>query len=358
MPTLLDPVQIGALRLPNRIIMAPLTRCRAEPGHVPGALMAQYYAQRASAGLLITEATMVEEGNSAFIAEPGIHSDAQVRGWKAVTDAVHAAGGRIALQLWHGGRACHPALNAGRATVSSTSEPIDGQVMTPTGPQPHVAPRELRDDEIPGIVAAFRRGARNAKAAGFDAVELHAANGYLLDQFLRDGCNRRSGPYGGSIANRARLLLECVDACAAEIGAGRVGVRLSPLNSYNGMRDSDPVALVAHVAAELSRRGVAFLHLMRADFAGKQAGDVVTPARAAFTGALILNMRFLREEADRTIEAGTADAIAFGVPFIANPDLVERFRANAPLATPDQATFYQGGAKGYVDYPAMQAAAH
>lgn len=357
MPHLLDPLQIGAVRLPNRVIMAPLTRCRAEPGHVPGALMAQYYAQRASAGLLIAEATMVEEGNSAFIAEPGIHSDAQVRGWKAVTDAVHAAGGRIALQLWHGGRACHPSMNDGRGTVSASATPIDGEVMTPTGPQPHVVPRELRDDELPGIVAAFRRGARHAKAAGFDAVELHAANGYLLDQFLRDGCNRRPGLYGGGIPNRARLLLECVDACGAEIGMDRVGVRLSPLNSYNSMTDSDPVALVTHVAGELSRRGTAFLHLMRADFAGKQSGDVVTPARAAFTGALILNMGFTREEAERTIASGTADAIAFGVPFIANPDLVERFRTHAPLAAPDQATFYQGGAKGYVDYPTMQAAA-
>jgi N-ethylmaleimide reductase len=358
MPTLLDPVRIGALSLPNRVVMAPLTRCRAEPGHVPGALMAQYYAQRASAGLVIAEATMVEEGNSAFIAEPGIHSDAQVRGWKAVTDAVHAAGGRIALQLWHGGRACHPSMNDGRGTVSSCSTPIDGQVMTLSGPQPHVAPRELRDDELPGIVAAFGRAARHAKAAGFDAVEVHGANGYLLDQFLRDGCNRRTGPYGGSIANRARLLLECVDACASEIGIDRVGVRISPLNSYNSMKDSDPVALTTHVAAELGRRGAAYLHLMRADFAGVQKGDVVTPARAAFRGALILNMGFSRDEAERAIEQGTADAIAFGVPFIANPDLVERFRTGAPLAAPDQSTFYLGGPKGYVDYPALQAAAH
>jgi N-ethylmaleimide reductase len=248
-------------------------------------------------------------------------------------------------------------MNGGAGTVSSSAVAIDGEVFTPQGMQRHVTPRELRDDELPGIVAAFRRGARNAKNAGFDGVELHGANGYLLDQFLRDGCNRRSGPYGGSIANRARLLLECVDACAAEVGAGRVGVRLSPLNGYNGMRDSDPVGLVSYVAAELSRRGIAYLHLMRADPFGVQQADVVTPARAAFRGALVLNMRFTRDEAEQAIASGTADAVAFGVPFIANPDLVERFRAGAALAAPDQATFYTPGPKGYVDYPPMQPAA-
>ena len=357
MPTLLDPVRLGDLQLPNRVLMAPLTRCRAEAGHVPGQLMATHYAQRASAGLLIAEATMAMAGNSSFNFEPGIHSQEQVRGWKLVTDAVHAAGGRIFVQLWHGGRTCHPDMNDGAIPVAPTAIAAPGEVWTPKGMRPHAMPRELRDDEIPGIVAGFRAAARNARAAGFDGVELHGANGYLLDQFLRDGSNRRSGPYGGSLANRARLMLEVVDAACAELGAGRVGLRISPLNSYNDMRDSDPVGMAAYIAAETDRRGIAYLHLMRADFAGKQSGDVVTPVRKAFRGALVLNMGFTVEEAERTVEAGTADAIAFGTAFLANPDLPARIAAHAPLNAPVPETFYAGGAKGYTDYPTMAPAA-
>ena len=353
MPTLHDPLRLGSLEIPNRILMAPLTRCRAEPGDVPGPLMATHYAQRAGAGLIIAEATMVSAGNAAFPGAPGIHSGAQVAGWKLVVDAVHAAGGRIFLQLWHGGRACHPALNGGAIPVAPTASAIPGETHTREGMKPHVVPRELRDDEIPGIVASFRAAARNARAAGFDGVEVHGANGYLLDEFLRDGCNRRSGPYGGPVANRARLLLEATDAAAAEFGAGRVGVRISPLNGYNGMQDSDPAGLTAFVAAELGRRGIAYLHLMRADFLREQQGDVVTPARRAFRGALVLNMGFTPAEAAAAVAAGTADAIAFGTAFLANPDLPDRIRAGAALNAPDPRTFYSPGPKGYVDYPTM-----
>ena len=296
---------------------------------------------------------MVAAGNAAFPGAPGVHSAAQVAGWKLVTDAVHAAGGRIFLQIWHGGRACHPALNGGAIPVAPSAIAIDGETYTPEGMQRHATPRELRDDELPGIVEAFRTAARNAKAAGFDGVEVHGANGYLLDEFLRDGSNRRSGPNGGSIANRARLLLEVTDAAAAEFGAGRVGVRLSPLNSYNDMRDSDPVALASFVARELDRRGIAYLHLMRADFLGKQSGDVVTPVRRAFRGNLVLNMGFTPTEAAQVVAAGTADAIAFGTSFLANPDLPARIRAGAALNAPDPSTFYTPGPKGYTDYPAM-----
>ena len=230
---------------------------------------------------------------------------------------------------------------------------IEGETYTPEGMKPHVTPRELRDDEIPSIVEAFRLAARHAKVAGFDGVEVHGANGYLLDEFLRDGSNRRSGPYGGSIAHRARLLLEVVDAVIAELGAGRVGVRISPLNSYNSMQDSDPIALASFVAAELDRRGIAYLHLMRSDFLGKQSGDVVTPVRKAFRGNLVLNMGFTPAEAAETVSNGTADAIAFGTSFLANPDLPARIRAGALLNTPDPSTFYSPGAKGYTDYPTM-----
>ncbi|MCB1957621.1 MAG: alkene reductase, partial [Rhodocyclaceae bacterium] len=254
MTTLFTPLQAGALRLPNRILMAPLTRCRAGEEHLPNELMATYYAQRAGAGLVIAEATMVSEGASAFWMEPGIHSGAQVAGWRQVTDAVHAAGGRIVLQLWHGGRACHPLLNGGRAAVAPSALAIrNDSTHTPEGKQAYTVPRPLHDTEIPGIVQAFASGAANALRAGFDGVEVHGANGYLIDQFLRDGSNRRSGPYGGPREHRARLLFEILEAVGAEVGPGRMGLRLSPLNSYNDMIDSDPVGLVTWLAGELNR---------------------------------------------------------------------------------------------------------
>ena len=354
---LLSSLQVGPITLSNRVLMAPLTRCRAEVGHVPGELMAEYYSQRASAGLIIAEATMAMEGNSAFWAEPGIYSEAQVSGWKKVTDAVHAKGGKIVLQIWHGGRACHPLMNNGAQPVAPSAIPItNDMVHTPNGKVPYETPRELRDDELPGIVDGFRKAAENAKRAGFDGVELHGANGYLLDEFLRDGSNKRTGPYGGSIENRARLMLEAVDAAISVWGASRVGLRISPLNSYNSMIDSDPVAITTYIAQQAQKRGLAFLHVMRADFLGEQKGDVLTPARAEFKGALIGNMGYKAEEAEAAISAGQLDAVAFGVPFLANPDLPARIAAGAPLnrARPDR--FYTPGPEGYTDYPFMEGA--
>lgn len=351
---LFSPLKLGALTLPNRILMAPLTRCRAEDGHVPGPLMAEYYAQRASAGLIIAEATMAMAGNSAFWREPGIYSPAQVDGWKRVTDAVHAKGGRIALQIWHGGRACHPLLNDGATPVAPSPIAIEGDgVMTPEGKQPYVTPRELRDEEIPGVVEGFASAARNAKAAGFDMIELHGANGYLLDEFLRDGSNRRGGAYGGPIENRARLMFEVLAASIAVWGADRVGLRISPLNSYNSMKDSDPVGLTTWLAKELNRFGLAYLHVMRSDFYQAQSGDVMTPARAGFKGALIGNMGYDANEADAAIRDGKLDAVAFGAAFLANPDLPARIKADAPLNAPKPETFYTPGPEGYSDYPAM-----
>lgn len=352
---LFTPVSVGTLSLPNRIIMASLTRCRADANHVPTDIMAEHYAQRASAGLLVAEATMAIEGNSAFGGhEPGIYSPAQIAAWKKVTDAVHAKGGRILLQLWHGGRACHSLLNHGAQPVAPSALRItNDEIHTPQGKKPYELPRELGDDELPGIVAGFGRAAENAKAAGFDGVEVHGANGYLLDQFLRDGSNQRRGAYGGSVANRARLLLEVVDAAVGVWGAGRVGVRISPLNSFNDMRDSDPVALTSHVAAQLDQRRIAYLHLMRGDFFGAQKADVITPARAAFKGALIGNMGYTPAEAADAVAAGTLAAVAFGHHFISNPDLVAKVAAGVALAEPDQQTFYSPGPRGYNDYPTL-----
>lgn len=352
MPNLFTPLQAGALTLANRILMAPLTRCRAEEDHVPGALMAEYYAQRAGAGLIIAEATMAMEGHSAFWKEPGIYSDAQVAGWKKVTDAVHAAGGRIALQIWHGGRACHPLLNGGRQPVAPSAIAIaNDEVHTPEGKQPYTVPRELRDDELPGIVAGFGHAAAQARAAGFDGVEVHGANGYLLDEFLRDGANRRSGPYGGPVENRARLLLEVLDAVCEVWGNERVGLRISPLNSFNSMIDSDPVGLASWLARRLNEYHLAYLHLMRGDFFSQQQGDVLTPVREQYTGVLIGNMGYSADEASAAIAAGQLDAVAFGTAFLANPDLPERIRAQAPLNAPNPATFYSPGPAGYTDYP-------
>ena len=338
--------------------MAALTRCRADADHVPTDLMVDYYTQRASAGLILTEATMAIEGHSAFGArEPGIYSDAQVAAWKKVTDSVHAKGGKILCQIWHGGRACHSLLNNGAQPVAPSPLRItNDETHTPQGKKPYEVPHELRDDELPGVVAGFRKAAENAKRAGFDGVEVHGANGYLLDEFLRDGSNQRTGAYGGSIANRARLLLEVVDAAIAVWGADRVGVRISPLNSYNDMKDSDPLALTAYVAAELNRRGIAFLDLMRGDFFGVQKGDVVTVARREFKGALLCGMGYTPDEAEQAVTAGTVAAIVFGHHYVSNPDLVARVQAGVALVEPDGSTLYSNDAKGYTDYPTMASA--
>ncbi|MCX5944021.1 MAG: alkene reductase [Cyanobacteria bacterium] len=353
MSDLFSPLRVGSLELANRLWMAPLTRCRSEAGHQPGPLMAEYYAQRASAGLLIAEATMVIEGHSAFWNEPGIYSEAQVAGWRLTTDAVHRSGGQIVLQLWHGGRACHPLLNGGLQPVAPSAIAITGDtVNTPEGKQPYVVPRELADEELPAIVEGFKLAARHAIAAGFDGVEVHGANGYLLDQFLRDGSNQRQGPYGGSRANRARLLFEVLEAVGKE--ASLVGLRLSPLNSFNAMVDSDPIGLAGWLAGELNNYNLDYLHVMRGDFLGQQQGDVLSPMRAAYQGVLVANTGYSAAEANQAIGSGAVDAVAFGTAFLANPDLPERFRRGADLNPPDPSSFYSPGPVGYTDYPSLE----
>lgn len=350
---LFNPLQVGALTLPNRILLAPLTRTRAGTEHMPNDLMAQYYAQRASGGLLITECTMVAPNTSAFVAEPGIYSTEQVQAWKKVTSAVHAKGGRIFLQIWHAGRAAHPAMNGGEESVSSSGKAIEGDIQTPQGKVPQATPRALLESEIPSIVAAYAQGAKNAIAAGFDGVEVHGANGYLIDQFLRDGANTRTDGYGGSLEGRARFLFEVLTAVTAAIGPDRVGLRLSPLNSYNSMVDSDPIALIGFLADKLNAFKLAYLHVMRSDFYQVQKGDVMAVAREKYKGVLIGNMGYTPAEAEQAIAEGKLDAVAFGTAFLANPDLPARIQAGAALNAPDPSTFYTPGAKGYTDYPAL-----
>lgn len=354
MTDLFTPLQLGQVTLANRILLAPLTRCRADAGHVPNKLMAEYYAQRATGGLLIAEATMAMAGNSAFWREPGIYDDAQVEGWKLVTRAVHARGGRIFLQVWHGGRATHSLLNGGKQPVAPSAIAItDSETHTPKGKKPYEVPHALLDSEIPAIVQGFRRAFENAKRAEFDGVEVHGANGYLLDQFLRDGSNQRTGPYGGSIENRARLLLEVTQQACDVFGKERVGVRISPLNSFNSMKDSDPIAVATYVAQQLDAMQIGYLHLMRADFFGAQKGDLLTPVRKAFRGVLVANMGYTPDEATSAVASGTVDAIAFGTSFLANPDLPRRIREKAPLQQADPKSFYTPGAKGYTDYATL-----
>jgi N-ethylmaleimide reductase len=353
---LFTPLKMGALTLPNRILMAPLTRCRADKDHVPTAIMAEHYSQRASGGLVIAEATAAMAGCSSFWTEPGIYNDAQVAGWKQVTDAVHAKGGQIFLQIWHGGRSCHPLMNDGAMPVAPSAIPItNDEIHTPGGKVAHVTPRALEDAEMPTIVAGFKTAAVNAKAAGFDGVEIHGANGYLLDEFLRDGSNQRSGMYGGSIENRARLLLEVLEATIEVWGSERVGVRISPLNSYNSMKDSDPIATYSWLANRLNDYNLAYLHVMRGDFMSEQQGDVMTPMRSIYRGTIVGNMGYSATEAEAAIADGKLDAVAFGTAFLANPDLPTRFAKNAPLNPPDSSKFYSSGAEGYNDYPYLAA---
>jgi N-ethylmaleimide reductase len=351
-PHLFKPLKVGSLVLPNRILMAPLTRCRAGLEHIPNDMMATYYSQRATAGLLIAEATMIQEKNSAFIAEPGIYNHDQIAGWRKVTSAVHKDGGRIFLQIWHGGRACHPDMNNGAETVAPSAIAINSKVHTQMGERTHVVPRALTDAEIPTYVGYFKRAAVYAREAGFDGVEVHGANGYLIDQFLRDGSNKRVGAYGGSLKNRARFLLDVLSEVTQVWGSERVGLRLSPLNSYNGMLDSDPVGLTTYVARELNQFNLAYLHMMRADFFGVQHAPVTEAARQNFKNVLIGNMAYSPEEANTAIQSNKVDAIAFGHHFISNPNLVQKLREGRPLSEPDQSTYYTPGPKGYVDYPA------
>jgi N-ethylmaleimide reductase len=353
---LFSPYRLGDLALANRLVMSPMTRSRALDGNVPHPLAATYYAQRASAGLIVSEATQVSPQGVGYIRTPGIHSTAQVAGWKAVTEAMHRAGGRIFAQLWHVGRVSHPDFHGGALPVAPSALPVEGEAFTTRGRTKLVTPRALATDEIPGIVAQFRAAAENAKAAGFDGVELHGANGYLLDQFLRDGANRRTDAYGGSLQNRVRFPLEVVDAATAVWGARRVGYKLSPQFSGYSMSDSDPVATFSFIAGELGRRGLLYLHVTE-PVAGPSAPAEtkrVTPIlRKIFDGTVIVNGGYDAQSGNAAIARGEADLVAFGVPFLANPDLPARYRSRAALNAPDQATFYAGEEKGYIDYPAL-----
>ena len=354
---LFRPLQVGALQLPNRVVMSPLTRSRAEAEHVPGELMTEYYVQRAAAGLIISECTMIAVDGSAFVAEPGIYSVEQIAGWRKVTDAVHAAGGRIALQIWHAGRAAHPLNNDGATPISSTDRPITGsKASTAQGARDYVAPRRLDDSELAGIVELFRAGAENALDAGFDAIQIHGAHGYLLDQFLRDSANDRSSPYGGSLENRARLLLEVVDAVSGVFGADRTGLRISPLVPFNDMSDSDPAALVRYIAEQIEKRKLAFLDLRHDQHDRPQEQELARIARKHYSGVLMRNGGFDQASGEAAVESGEADAIIYGKPFISNPDLVERFRRGAALVPVDFNTLYTPGPRGYTDYPALERA--
>ncbi|RDL46042.1 alkene reductase [Marinomonas piezotolerans] len=354
-PSLFTPVELGDLTLPNRIVMAPLTRCRAT-NHQPNELMAQYYAQRASAGLLITECTMVSEGTSAFGNDPGIYSNEQVAGWKMTTDAVHTAGGRIFMQIWHAGRAAHPLFNDGQPSFGPSAIAIDGVTHTPEGKQPYSVPQELTKDQIRNIVKDFRQGAENAKLAGFDGVEIHGANGYLIDQFLRDSSNQRTDEYGGSMANRVRFLGEVIEAVSEVFGSGRVGLRLSPINGTQSMCDSDPIGWTEFLANYLNQFDLAYLHVMRADFLGIQKADVLSVARNHYKGHLMVNMGYDVNEANDEIANNDVQTIAFGKLMLANPDFVERAKMGAEFNVPNKDTFYTSGAEGYIDYPTLASA--
>ncbi len=349
---LFEALQMGELLLPNRMVMAPLTRCRAGAGRVPTPLMAEYYAQRASAGLILTEATAVMPMGVGYPDTPGIWSDEQVAGWKIVTHAVHAAGGRIFLQLWHVGRISDPYYLDGALPVAPSAIAAEGFVSLLRPKKAYVTPRALELDEIPAIVEAYRQGAQNAKVAGFDGVEVHGANGYLLDQFLQDGSNKRTDAYGGTIENRARLLLEVVDAAISVWDAARVGVHLAPRGDSHSMGDSNPLATFTYVARQLGKRRVAFI------CAREHAGEnrIGPQIKAAFGGVYIANEQFTRASADAALIAGEADAVAWGKLFIANPDLPRRIKIGAQLNAPDPATFYGGQVEGYTDYPKLESA--
>jgi 2,4-dienoyl-CoA reductase-like NADH-dependent reductase (Old Yellow Enzyme family) len=351
MPTLFDPLKIGDLEVPNRILLAPLTRNRSTgPGRVPNAMMREYYAQRASAGLIISEATSVAPAGVGYPHTPGVWSDEQVEGWRNVVAGVHGAGGRMLLQLWHVGRISDPVYQDGALPVAPSALAPKGHVSLVRPQRDYVTPRALKTEEIPDVIEAFRRGAENAKAAGFDGVEVHGANGYLLDQFLQDGANKRDDIYGGSIENRARLLLEVTDAVVSVWGAGRVGVHFAPRADMHDMGDSDLSATFGYAARELGKRRIAFLCSRESTKAPRLGPDL----KAAFGGVYIANEGFSREAAEAVIEAGEADAVAFGKLFIANPDLPRRFSLGAPLNAWNADTFYSEGPVGYTDYPVLE----
>jgi len=354
MPTLFDPIALGDLKLPNRILMAPLTRNRSTmPGRVPNTLMKEYYVQRASAGAILTEATSVTPEGVGYPATPGIWSEEQVAAWRDITDAVHESGGRILMQLWHVGRISDPVYHDGRPPVAPSAIRPKGHVSLLRPVRDYVTPRALETAEVEGVVEAFRKGAKNARRAGFDGVEIHGANGYLLDQFLQDGTNKRTDRYGGPIENRARLLFEVTDAVVSVWGAGRVGVHLSPRADSHDMGDSDLPGTFGYAARELGRRGIAFI-MVRESLADPRLGPAL---KAAFGGVYIANEGLDPETAAQLLADGEADAAAFGKLFIANPDLPERVRLGAPLNPWRSETFYDGGPDGYTNYPALAQAA-
>jgi 2,4-dienoyl-CoA reductase-like NADH-dependent reductase (Old Yellow Enzyme family) len=350
MSKLFQPLKVGALTLPNRIIMAPLTRSRATPeGRIPNTLMAEYYTQRASAGLILTEATSVDPMGVGYADTPGIWSEAQVEGWKKITSAVHAKDGRIVMQLWHVGRISDPMFLDGKLPVAPSAIAAQGHVSLVRPEKNYVTPRALETNEIPAIVEAYRKGAENAKKAGFDGVEIHGANGYLLDQFLQDGTNKRTDQYGGSIENRARLMLEVTDAVISVWGADRVGMHIAPRGDSHSISDSNPEATFTYLATELGKRKIAFI------FARESQGpDSLGPKlKKAFGGVYIANEKFTQESAEKIISEGNADAVSFGVPFISNPDLPLRFAEGHKLNDTDFQTLYAKGSKGYTDYPCV-----
>ena len=358
MPTLFDPLTLGDLELPNRVIMAPLTRCRAIDERIPNDLMREYYTQRASAGLIFTEATAVTPMGVGYPDTPGIWNDAQTEGWKRITDSVHAAGGRIVMQLWHVGRISHPFYLGGELPVSSSAIAARGMVRVQNHEQaPYVAPRALLTDEIPGVIEAYRQGAENARRAGFDGVEIHGANGYLPDQFLRTGTNTRTDDYGGSLENRARFLLEATDAAIGVWGAGRIGVHLSPRNmDGSGAIDAAPGETFAYVAEELGRRNVAYLFSREAIDGSPR---ITTEMKRRFSGTIIANEAVTPEQSARLLADGEADAVSWGKLFIANPDLPARLAQDGPFNDPNPATFYATGpganlATGYTDYSTLK----
>lgn len=349
MTTIFDPIKLGDLELANRIIMAPLTRCRADEGRVPNAMMAEYYVQRASAGLIITEATSVTEMGVGYPDTPGIWSNDQVRGWSNITKAVHGAGGKIVLQLWHVGRISHPMYLNGEAPVAPSAIAAKGHVSLVRPEANYPTPRALELAEIADIVDAYRTGAENAKAAGFDGVEIHGANGYLLDQFLQSSTNSRTDQYGGSVENRARLMLEVTDAVLEVWDAGRVGMHLAPRADAHDMGDDNLAETFTYVATELGKRKIAFLCSRE-----RELDDSLGPRlKQAFGGAYIANEKFTKDSANAWLAAGKADAVAWGVPFIANPDLPARLAKGAALNEPHPETFYAKGPVGYIDYPAL-----
>ncbi len=353
---LFSQIKIGPLTCKNRIVMAPMTRCRADEGNVPTELMARYYSQRASAGLIISEASQISTLGIGYPSTPGIHTSEQVQGWKKVTQAVHEKEGHIFLQLWHVGRISHPSYHNGDLPVAPSAIKPAGETATYEGMKPFVTPRALETEEIKGIVSEYATGAKNAIEAGFDGVEIHSANGYLLDQFLRDGTNKRSDIYGGSIENRSRFLFEVIQAVSAAIGADRVGLRLSPSGTFNDMDDSNPEEHFTYVCHKLNDFNLAYLHIIDALEGDKRHGANVVDLsllRDSFHGVFVANGGYDKERANLCIQNGLCDAVSFGTLFIANPDLPERFKADAELNKADSQTFYTSGKEGYTDYPKM-----